>query len=267
MNTALVESLELWNQLLDRSAIPPLLYHYTSFNGLLGIISEHQLRATLSEALNDGSEWEYGRELVARYAASITDEVRNAVAPPSTFLQAPPTAIFVACFCEEPNLLSMWRSYTAMGGGFSLGFDGHSLGELRRDNLANKSYMPRLVKMHYGETLPDVLTKLLESGGHVNAEWVVENMIKNPSFKEEKEWRILVPDPPVSIMSFYSGQSNVRAFVNVRSARKAHLPLRKIVYGPTLRDDSTLVKTLRWMLQKYGYENVEVEASGIPYRL
>jgi hypothetical protein len=98
------------------------------------------------------------------------------------------------------------------------------------------------------------------------ADWVFENMIKHDGFREEKEWRILVPDPPADIMSFHSSHASVKASVQIKNVH-GKLPLRKIVYGPTLRQDTALEQTLRWMLEKYKYSDVALEACMIPYRL
>jgi hypothetical protein len=182
---------------------------------------------------------------------------------------APPKAIFVTCFCEESNLLSMWRSYTGHGGGFCLGFDGSELSRLQRDDLKVGSFAARLVKIYYGEKPPPQMEQLLELGGHSMAEWVLENMIKHQGFREEKEWRIIVPDPPASLMSFHGGNASIKASVQLRNHyRDGKLPLKEIVYGPTLRNDTAPARTLSWMLDKYGYDDgVAVKASEIPYRL
>ena len=255
-----------WNAVFDASRIPALLYHYTDFDGLLGILSSHSLRATFSETLNDGSEWVYGKEVLKSNSKAIPDSVRDALTPPSGIVMPPPTSMFVTCFCEEPNLLSMWRSYTIHGGGFSLGFEGTKLSSLQIDDLSVGSYAARLVKVYYGKILPDPLLALLE-GGQLYAEWVLENMIKDDAFKEEREWRIIVPDPPVSSMSFHRGHENIKASVHVKNPGGLPLPLKKLLYGPTLRDDDATKKTLTWMLEKYGYRDVIPEPSGIPYRL
>jgi DUF2971 family protein len=260
------EHINRWNVVFDASRIPALLYHYTDFNGLDGILSSHSLRATFSQSLNDGSEWVYGKEVLKVNSQVISASVRDALTPPTYLVQPPPTSMFVTCFCEEPNLLSMWRSYTTQGGGFSLGFEGAKLDVLQIDGLSAGSYAARLVKIYYGKVLAGPLLALLESGP-LFAEWVLENMIKDDAFKEEREWRIIVPDPPVSSMSFYRGHENIKASVYVRNQNGRPLPLKRLLYGPTLRDDEAMKKTLTWMLMKYGYDNVVPEPSGIPYRL
>jgi hypothetical protein len=258
--------LSKWNALHDRSKIPNALCHYTTFDGLQGILGSSALRATFSQCLNDGSEWKFGKSVVDKYAIPKGTEEALEV-PPSTRLP-PPKSMFVTCFCEEPNLLSMWRSYTSQGGGYCLVFDGAPLDRLQRDRLGVGEFAARLVKVHYGETPSTEMKDLLDSGGHLFASWLIENMFKHEGFQEEKEWRIIVPDPPASLMSFHSGHATIKASVQVRNQNGDNkLPLRKVIYGPTLRDDAALVETLRWMLEKYGYGHVAVENSPIPYRL
>jgi Protein of unknown function (DUF2971) len=263
----LVDALDKWNAVFDASQIPELLYHYTDFDGLLGILSKHSLRATFSETLNDGSEWVYGKDVLKSNSRATSDSVRDALRPPADLVQPPPKSMFVTCFCEEPNLLSMWRSYTTHGGGFSLGFEGTKLSSLQIDNPSVGSYAARLVRIYYGKVLPEPLLALLESEGQIYAEWVLENMIKDDAFREEREWRIIVPDPPVSSMSFHRGHENIKASVDIKNQDGRPLPLKRLLYGPTLRDDEATKKTLTWMLTRYGYKDVIPEPSGIPYRL
>jgi hypothetical protein len=262
----MADVLSKWNELQDRSQIPELLYHYTTFDGLHGILKDDSLQATFSKALNDGSEWEFGKSVISRYP--ISEQTSLELMPPPSWIVLPPKSMFATCFCEEATLLSMWRSYTGQGGGYCLGFEGPQLDTLQRDDLTVGSFAARLVKVYYGETPPAHMRNLLECGGHSSAEWVLENMIKHDGFKEEKEWRIIVPDPPTSIMSFHCGSATVKASVQIRNHHgNGKLPLKKIVYGPTLRNDAALAQTLTWMLEKHGYGDVAAEACAIPYRL
>jgi hypothetical protein len=253
-----------WNHLHDSSKIPDLLWHYTTFEGLIGILHDNALRATFSQTLNDGSEWAFGKEIVKRFP--IPKNVSKALKSP--LVVDPPKAIFVTCFCERPDLLSMWRSYTVSGGGYCLGFDGPKLNELQRDDLVVNDFAARLVKMYYGTRLPTRMKDLLQCGGDANAAWVIENMIKHPGFREEQEWRIIVPNPPASLMSFHSAHATTKASVQIRNHNgDKKLPLRRIVLGPTIRKDIGLDNTLAWLLERHGYSGVKLESSNVPYRL
>ena len=112
-----------------------LLHHYTTADGLKGIIENNQLWATSAYFLNDSAEITYGygvlKEVLDDWLAknprpegSVTLGLarglyrffgedllnRNMIRP-----------IYLACFCEDDNLLSQWRTY-GQSGGYSLGF-------------------------------------------------------------------------------------------------------------------------------------------------
>jgi len=110
------------------ATIPRRLYHYTTLEGLTGILGSTGLWASDVRFVNDASELSYasaliGNEVVA--AISESEAVRphlhlhSEMANPFEIGRRP----FVACFCEEGDLLSQWRGYRAAESGFSLGFD------------------------------------------------------------------------------------------------------------------------------------------------
>lgn len=132
------------------SMAPELLYHYTTAEGLLGIVSSKSLWASDAEFLSDARELQYGRQelrdkllekadaidrkaepwkeheyraMVIERAAHFMDGQRRANSGNSL-----PT-VFVTCFCEDGDLLSQWRGY-ANPGGFSLGFRSSSMTEI-----------------------------------------------------------------------------------------------------------------------------------------
>lgn len=142
--------------LLNDSGLPASVYHYTSAEGLLGIVGSGQLRATDLRYLNDTSELHYGlTEMLRAYEATsqaskqtFTDQLAELYRIEdwqpigelglSAFVNLPqerfgPVAnaivnsleesiiIGVACFCGEGDLLSQWRGYGI--GGYALGFD------------------------------------------------------------------------------------------------------------------------------------------------
>jgi hypothetical protein len=114
----------------DREVVAPkpmpatgLLHHYTTADGLKGIIEKNELWATSTYFLNDSAEITYGYGLLKevledslaknpRPEGSVTLGLarglrrlfgedllnRNMIRP-----------IYLACFCEEDNLLSQWR--------------------------------------------------------------------------------------------------------------------------------------------------------------
>jgi hypothetical protein len=143
-------------------AEPELLYHYTTQEGLLGIIENKCIWATHFRYLNDTSEG----EIVSRAA---WDELNSRVNADSLmqFLGVPPIkdrktlecndeeilsqgnrilsevisrGVYVTSLSKQGNLLSQWRAYSGKSGGYSIGFPPnysvtigrHFLGEISR---------------------------------------------------------------------------------------------------------------------------------------
>jgi len=93
---------------------------------------------------------------------------------------------------------------------------------------------------------------------------------KHPASADERKWRIVVQDPDTSHLRFRAGHANIKPYIELSPLMpdgSTRLPLQKVIYGPTLRDDEVLVETIQMMLQQCGYENVGIEPSAIPYRL
>jgi hypothetical protein len=138
---------------------PPLLFHYTTTVGLLGIIESGKIWATHYRYVNDTSELEYANSL---FMKSIDKKLLAGSGPTQTLLwsvaRTPAMfawlgSVFISCFCEEGDLLSQWRTYGARGhGGYAIGLSAtpESLGRLNpRFSLHRVTYdqtqMERLI--------------------------------------------------------------------------------------------------------------------------
>jgi len=103
------------------------LYHYTSLNGILGILRSRSIWATHVSYLNDASEFFHGLEFAKQIASGIFMEddylaafgwaVRHALEEIST------DDLYVTSLSEKADLLSQWRGYCPTGAGLCLGFD------------------------------------------------------------------------------------------------------------------------------------------------
>jgi len=143
---------------------PGFLYHYTSLQGLLGILSSRTLWASSIFYLNDTTEY-----LGALAIAEILQDRKAKEQPRDRFykflcgkkgfslvwtLGGPP---FVASFSEKPDVLSQWRAYTHGSAGVSVGFQTKNL-------LARaRTQEFRLVKCIYDRQVQQrIVEKLLE---------------------------------------------------------------------------------------------------------
>ena len=107
------------------------LYHYTSLNGILGILRSNSVWATHASYLNDASEFFHGLSFAKQIAGGIFMEddylaafgwaVRHALQAVSA------DDLYVASFSEKADLLSQWRGYCPAGAGLCLGFDSTQL--------------------------------------------------------------------------------------------------------------------------------------------
>lgn len=111
-----------------------VLYHYTSQQGLLGIIDHGQIWASHIRYLNDTKEYFAGRSFIERIASVMKeldhadDEAAKTVEDTLRLIDT--LDIYVTSFsrAEEGDSLNMWRAYARTLPGFSIGFDAKSLG-------------------------------------------------------------------------------------------------------------------------------------------
>ena len=153
-----------------------MLYHYTTADGLKGIVENHELWATSAYYLNDLTEIMYGYQLIDE----AVEAWRKKVNPPELSMAGGLvyalqrqfghdylkrniiTPIYLTCFCEEDNLLSQWRAY-GQSGGYSIGFRVLSEGIVYGMKPEPSVYTARCVKVEYdrGEQLRRI-TELLD---------------------------------------------------------------------------------------------------------
>ncbi|MGA2233856.1 MAG: DUF2971 domain-containing protein [Terriglobales bacterium] len=122
------------HQYSDEPPPDTVLYHYTSAEGLKGIIESNELWATSAYYLNDSAEMFYGYNVLK----DVLDQWLNNNSRPGDsmtlglarqlrtsfedlFQKRLLKPIYLTCFCEQDNLLSQWRAY-GQSGGYSVGF-------------------------------------------------------------------------------------------------------------------------------------------------
>src|SRR5437870_645631 len=110
---------------LRRTPVPPVLYHYTTQRGLLGILRDNCMWATAAHYMNDSSEYVNGLELIgdALRAESKKAISKKEAANLSAITEAlsPFSSICVVSLSSKSDLLSQWRAYAGSSGGFALG--------------------------------------------------------------------------------------------------------------------------------------------------
>jgi hypothetical protein len=282
-------------EILAWKKIPPVLYHYTSAGGLRGIIESRALWATNVLYLNDSSELSYATALVKRIFdgestkhTGCTRYLLSFLIP--TLIETMPTDFFVACFCENPDLLSQWRAYASKGTGYCLGFETKHC--IQSTGVAD--HIVQFQKVEYDisqqenmlrQRLEVILKTVVPLFSNINpddstipllqafAVAVVDHLstlltsLKHPAFAEEQEWRIvnfgLRPTPQ---LRFRSGATGLVPYVELRfPSAPFPVPLTEIRHGPA--SNPTLTKrSIEDLLLTYAYMDVAVKGSDIPLR-
>ena len=291
-----------------------IIYHYTTVSGLRGILQSNCVWASAAYYMNDSSEIEYGCELVRKelsvwrtandgnnsFAADVLRALDRIFSSPLSRISRT-TTTYVTCFCGNDNLLSQWRAY-GQAGGYSLGF------EVNRErsglSIPGGFWNLRLAKVVYntwlqnarinsllkqallvlGDFSVDEVSQAKRQNMVVDAVLFIEELLldevvtfKNPAFREEKEWRLIVRPNVVRRQgeqletqkgTDFKFRDQGGALIPYLELRPEHgkLPLRSIRFGPTLESGLT-EHSVRMLLLSCGYKGVSVEGSEIPVRL
>lgn len=119
----------------QKNTKPRQIFHYTSIDGLEGILRNQKLRFTNIKYMNDKDEIIAGLDSMAK-ACDASDEVRERLR--SAFISLS-IQTFVCCFSLEEDSLPMWNYYTKEinGQGYNIEFDDKKLVEsiLRRNPI------------------------------------------------------------------------------------------------------------------------------------
>jgi len=215
---------------LPKHSYPDILklYHYTTLEGLKGILQNRSIWCGHISTLNDPSELQYGKTLVISKLDEMIDKeeekyLKNILKNLLLFIKAFDTQLYhtyIICFCGSDNLLSQWRSYASRAGGYNLGIFFYSDTKFSHNfnNPKDQSEM-MLRKIIYNlNEQEEIISKYLSnivSGSNNAMEWfrnndgipqewetqvamesvnILYDMIlsfKNSAFKEENEWRLI----------------------------------------------------------------------------
>jgi hypothetical protein len=262
------------------------IFHYTSQEGLLGIIRNKSLWTSDIRYLNDSTEFAYAVELSR---TKLGRKLRAERGPWNTYYGAvldgldaiKGIPLFVGSFSEQGDLLSQWRAYTSNGVGFSIGFDYHYL-----KTLAEKQHF-RIVRCVYQESEHDALLEelinlagsLVRDGEHEDAViaffiglYTVAPALKHPSFSEEREWRLFseigepqIPSDDMRI-KMRVGRSMLLPYKEFGLARDdGRVSLSKVIVGPTPHM-ALSISSLKSFLLSSEVDGWQILPSTVPYR-
>lgn len=286
---------EVLHDLAASPAVPPVLWHYTTSAGLLGIVDTGSLRFAEAIYMNDGSELLYGvsllQEVLREFETTVPEE-QHGIASKVTERVKQTISDFSAiifCFCNDPNLLNQWRDYGQDVVPYCIGFDAQLLqtpGEYSFDAyLVNVIYDRELQKRilleaasrmyERAKTIPNFGKLSDEEGEPYLRDAAIQFStlilrLKNPAFEAEREWRLISHRPEVQRRvkrSFRSSSLGVIPFYDWKPQRRdQRLPITDVIVGPSPHGHISHL-ALRELLEEYGYRNsVRTDFSTIPIR-
>lgn len=237
----------------------PLLHHYTSGTGLLGIFDSDSVWATLIHSLNDSKEFvhaiDQARAYMYRLQHGCTDTTKNLISKTlsESLERVASINVYVACFSAMEDSLSQWRGYCPPGFGYSIGLFGQELRRIARSQgfelhqcIYDHGEQRRIVERwaeHALHSLEETLPAGTDPVAHVNqnchshfASFVAfASFLKDRAFKDEYEWRLvgMIPsdDPRVRLRP---GRSMLIPYVPVKLGLPTNEELVwNIKIGPT----------------------------------
>lgn len=232
-------------------------YHYCSVPVFHSIITNRTIRLFDPLAMNDAMEGVWARKLffVLCREAGLDDAEIALLELRFDSVPAPRRAVM--CFSEDGDLLSQWRGYADDGRGFAIGF-ARDIATLPPDEppasfvrVWYDDYTQRRALKSGVEQAADALRRKNDNDlKNVIGDFqlAAEYRIKNPQFKEELEWRLIV-----QISEQYSGyharQNRLVPFCEYLLGPKhaQHVPtlINEIVLGPK---NETPIEVVRAML-------------------
>jgi hypothetical protein len=275
------------------------LYHYTSPDGLLGIVAGQSIHATNYSYLNDSSEMGYGlgivdaciKRRIVRDAAlrGLLSKVRDVIATVS-----PLSETYVACFTTRRDDLSQWRGYGAANvDRYCVGFahrhlsltpesSGNDIIALFQPYLrqvicsANRQRMEVETRLDYMIEHPPRKPKstsrlaAVAFAHELHIALALINLaltLKNPAFKAESEWRWVITgvDRAGASVHFAVRSGGVRPYLKLKPVNPIReLPIVEVIVLPH-RDPPQAIKATQMLLAQKHYPEDIVKLSRVPF--
>lgn len=264
---------------------PESIFHYTTQRGILGIVENHAMWATQVHFLNDKNEVLLTFKLLERELKklagkaqtpklkSILNEIRR------NLPRIDQGHICISSFCEVGDLLSQWRGYGNQGKGYAIGFNLQELTE-----IAKRQHFVLWPCVYNSSLQIELVTYLIDSWCR---EFCSENterekmmsvintsvcqlapIIKDESFSEEKEWRLVssVVSSKSPCFAFREGEFSLIPYYNFQIAdENGRNSIKKIVVGPSPHMELAR-NSLSTFLAARKLAKVDIISSTIPFR-
>lgn len=286
------------------------LHHYTSLGAMKKIIRKRKFWFSHASSLNDPLETKYGRKVILdvlkefivdeddQDMRAFFDSLEVSIKAFDRTLHSP----FIACFCETDNVLSQWRAYGDIGGGYSLGFqftentfisydlenEDESGPPLLRKLIYEREEQEKIIK-EFLNSIVESVRNTIKSGEYPNPRRrnhqaavigsdvgnVLLDMLlsfKHPAFKEEQEWRLIhitMDNFKPDLLKFRESPHGLIPYRSLNIFDKVDdeltFPLKTIGVGPSLDYERNL-KPLKLLMQHHSEDSHKVKINA-PYSI
>ena len=240
--------------------VPTKIYHYTTLEGLQGIISSNYIRHPDIRYLNDSQE--------VYDSIKYIKELRPSPAPDfEKGIKEMPHIAYVASFTEVDDSYPHWGLYAQNGQGIAMEFS----------VSGETNPMNPFIRIIYDDNKKREIVKKIDIDFHDNyPEWVIALSLfscftKNNHFEVEKEIRSFVlvekEEDYDNTLHFATKKNTIVPYVNpLELTINYKLPeITKIIIGPTANEE-TIENGIKKFLRKNNLGHVPIVKSEVPYR-
>lgn len=242
----------------DRNVTDPdvsrgiVLFHYTSLENFLSIVSSRNIWASDIRYMNDSEEYTFAYKVAEEVIphGDIDPVVKALVAALET------ESLYVVSLTEKGDDIGQWRGYTSAGDGISFAFSHFFLEERCKSvcaSLAKCTYDQKQQREHVANLLRTLTTSIRDHGmAHDKVQEIGKTFwthfgarMKHPAFEQEDEWRIT--SNRRASKSFRAGRSMIIPFAPLSLLDVIPLEFEEIIIGPTPNMDLSLTSLERFL--------------------
>ena len=270
-----------------------ILYHYCGLDAFLSIIKNSTLWLSDIRKSNDYLECVYCRD-------KINEKIRGFLEDDKEALEAwdfgyninsdlsMDMISYVACFSENKDQLSQWTGYADNGAGIAVGFSRESFADLKEAGPSHISFrkviydekeQEKFIERIARESIKAMETKpVAQVAAELNQNYRLQfPVLKNASFEEEAEWRIIFNDSfskrkrHVGKNILFSGirytvrEKRLVSYIEMDFSKLKYNAIKEIWIGPKAEVE---IQDILHLLDVYGYyDDVENYNESAPIKI
>lgn len=263
--------------------VPPVIYHYTTIEGLVGIISGSSLWLSDVMYLNDKDEFLHGFRVLESEFYKIKKAKSQSLHQANVFIESMMVAcrqrarVYSCSFCEGGDILSQWRGYA--NGGVSIGFKSDYF--LNADNdfsvhrVIYKDELKSDLAWDFFVSLQNSVSMYIDSGKRIYDDvyfmksvcdilLTFSCILKSQWFSEENESRLMISDIiPRDDISHRVSDGVIIPYLSQKI--EISEAVCEIIIGPNSRSE-ILLRGIKSFIDSAKLSNLKVRNSSIPYR-